>query len=221
MGAGEEYSKYSRFCLFSLFFLYIFQDWTETLSVLRREDLFLLQHLTGISFQGLYSEMFSDSELILKGSFTGIQPSTELVILLFLIRKGVVLFQLWRHLPPSLFPTCWLLLLLKSTVFVGTGWADANCCSLKPELQSNISSFYEGPHPLMSIFNPFAPAEVGKAAPAHPGPAGSLWIMCFKAAALILTLWPAACLSDLPDIQHWADVPFFSMKWCSWWASWD
>lgn len=54
--------------------------------------------MTGISFQGLYSEMFSDSELILKGSFTGIQPSTELVILLFLIRKGVVLFQLWRHL---------------------------------------------------------------------------------------------------------------------------
>lgn len=81
----------------------------------------MLQHLTGISFQGLYSEMFSDSELILKGSFTGIQPSTELVILLFLIRKGVVLFQLWRHLPPSLFPTHLLLLLLRSTVFDGTG----------------------------------------------------------------------------------------------------
>lgn len=114
MGAGEEYSKYSRFCLFSLFFLYIFQDWTETLSVLRREDLFLLQHLTGISFQGLYSEMFSDSELILKGSFTGIQPSTELVILLFLIRKGVVFFQLWRHL--LFWPVSYLLAFAASEV---------------------------------------------------------------------------------------------------------
>lgn len=54
----------------------------------------------------------------------------------------------------------------------------------------------------MSIFNLFAAEEVGKAEPAHPGLAGSMKIMRFKAAALVLTPRPAACLSDRPDIQH-------------------
>lgn len=80
----------------------------------------MLKRLTRISFQGLCSETFSDSELILKGSVTGIQPSIELVILLFLIRKGLLLLQLWSHLLPRLFPSLWLLLLPKSTAFGGT-----------------------------------------------------------------------------------------------------
>ena len=54
----------------------------------------------------------------------------------------------------------------------------------------------------MSIFNPFAAEEVGKAAPVYPGLAGSMRIARFKAAALIPTAQPAACLSDLPDIRH-------------------
>lgn len=67
-----------------------------------------------ISFQGFFSETLSDSELILKGSVTGIQPSIELVILLFLIRRKLVGFQLWSHLFPSFSPSLWLLLLLRS-----------------------------------------------------------------------------------------------------------
>lgn len=61
----------------------------------------MLKHLTQIGFQGLCSETFSDSELILKGSVTGIQPSIELVILLFLIRKVLVLFSVMELSSPK------------------------------------------------------------------------------------------------------------------------
>lgn len=89
-----------------------------------------MEHLIRISFQSSFNETFSDSELILKGSVTGIQPSIELVILLFLIRKKLACFQLWSHLSPSFSSSLWLLLLLRSPLrLMGLGQAVANCCS--------------------------------------------------------------------------------------------
>lgn len=92
----------------------------------------LLEHLIRISFQGLFSETYSDYELILKGSVTGIQPSIELVILLLVIRKKLVCFQLWSHLSQVFLLPFWLLLLLRSPLhLMGLKQVVANCLQLK------------------------------------------------------------------------------------------
>lgn len=126
------FASFSLLIFFLSISFCIFQDKTEAFKCFVEGSFVFLEHLIRISFQGLFSETFSDNELILKGSVTGVQPSIEFVIVLVLIREKLVCFQLWSHLSPRFSPSFWLLLLLRSPLHLtGLKQAVANCLQLK------------------------------------------------------------------------------------------